>query len=119
MKNAHMFPEVVTASRVSSMPRTVHGCRPTSVTTQPASRHTMASTPETAVARKNQRERGRSRRRHHTIAASWHAPNATATSTGPAGCGSERTGGHDQAGGAHQQRRRGYERVTAASSVGT
>src|SRR4051794_25069557 len=54
VKNAHTFPEVVTASRVSSMPRTVHGCRPTSVPPQPASRHTTASTPETAVARRNQ-----------------------------------------------------------------
>jgi hypothetical protein len=67
-----MLPEVVTASRVSSRPTTVHGWRPTSVTTHPVSSDTTASSPLTAAQRKNQRLRGRSRRRHQ--ASANHSP---------------------------------------------
>src|SRR3954449_4944656 len=58
VKNSHTLPTVVTAARVSRWPTTVQGWRPTSVTTQPASRATTVRAPLTATQRRNQRLAG-------------------------------------------------------------
>jgi len=70
---------LVTASAVRSTRYTIHGCRPTSVTIQPASRATTAAIPVSAAARRNQRDLARSRRR----TASAAAQAATTTSSVP------------------------------------
>jgi len=54
----------VTASLVRITSYTTHGWRPTSVTIQPHSSATTAATPDAATDRRNQRDRGMSRRRH-------------------------------------------------------
>src|SRR3954454_24897597 len=46
---------------------TIHGWRPASVTIHPHSRATTAATPETAVARRNQRDCGKSFLRHQPM----------------------------------------------------
>src|SRR5581483_366575 len=49
-------------------PETIHGWRPTSVTTQPDSSAAMAAAPDSAAARRNHLVFGIRRRRHHTTA---------------------------------------------------
>src|SRR6266511_933240 len=76
VKNSQRLPEVATASRVSSRPTTVQGWRPTSVTTHPASSDTSDTSPLSAAHRRNQRLRGRSRRRHHPSANHSDSPSS-------------------------------------------
>jgi hypothetical protein len=57
----------VTASDVRMTLYTIHGWRPTSVTIQPHSSATTDATPDMAVARRNQRDCGKSFLRHQPI----------------------------------------------------
>src|SRR5256885_10520723 len=78
-------PAVVAAWLVVRTWYTVHGCRPTSVTTQPASIAATVATPDSAPPARNtvpRRPRGRSRRRHqHTASHTAHSSMAEPTPT--------------------------------------
>ena len=74
-------PLAVAAAAVVCSRYTTHGCRPTSVTTQPHSMATTAATPLTAPAAQNSRCRGSRRRRHHSNSA--HSPSSSSRVPSP------------------------------------
>ena len=91
----------VTASSVRITSYTTHGWRPTSVTIQPHSSATIAATPETATARRNQGVFGMSRRRHHAMPNHSPSPISTVqipTIASKAQCSSVFAGGRSSGG---------------------
>ena len=74
-------PLVVAAAAVVCSRYTTHGCRPTSVTTQPHSMATIAATPLTVPAAQNTRCAGSRRRRHHSNSA--HSPRSRSRNPSP------------------------------------